>query len=103
MYTSLSLCPTSALDHSLLLHLSASFSLTPSYIFAYEMLRAHSAEHVASEPLRNFIAGAVASLVSQTILVPADVISQRMMVQGRSMVRVGSCPEDRLAHVIARV
>lgn len=40
--------------------------------------------------LSNLFAGAVASLVTQSVIVPIDVVSQRLMVAGEESVRVSS-------------
>lgn len=54
------------------------------YITAYEAVKdAARAAGVVSEPIRNLIGGAAASLVQQSIAVPVDVVSQQLMVQGQ--------------------
>ncbi len=47
----------------------------------YELTREWSGGVTQSETARNLAAGAVASMVSQTIMTPVDVISQRLMVR----------------------
>lgn len=51
------------------------------YITTLELIRARTKEY--SNAVRGFLAGGCASLVGQTITVPVDVISQKLMVQGQ--------------------
>eukprot|EP00730_Choanoeca_flexa_P008657 TRINITY_DN12517_c2_g3_i4.p1 TRINITY_DN12517_c2_g3~~TRINITY_DN12517_c2_g3_i4.p1 ORF type:complete len:320 (+),score=68.08 TRINITY_DN12517_c2_g3_i4:186-1145(+) len=55
------------------------------YISAYEFLKSKLEPHVESEVGRNLISGFVASVISQTIIVPVNVVSQRMMVHGQTI------------------
>eukprot|EP00123_Amoebidium_parasiticum_P011827 comp20924_c2_seq1/m.27925 comp20924_c2_seq1/g.27925 ORF comp20924_c2_seq1/g.27925 comp20924_c2_seq1/m.27925 type:complete len:317 (-) comp20924_c2_seq1:208-1158(-) len=55
------------------------------YLTAYEIAREKAREllpHDHQEFYRNLMAGTCASLASQMVIVPVDVISQRLMVQG---------------------
>ena len=63
--------------------LTNSFTLVSGqiYITTYEVIRSQTEGYPTF--LRGFIAGACASFVGQTILVPIDVVSQRLMVQGQ--------------------
>lgn len=51
------------------------------YITTYELVRARTSEY--STALRGFLAGGLASVVGQTITVPVDIVSQKLMVQGQ--------------------
>lgn len=53
------------------------------YISSYEYLRSRLAGTVSHEISRNFLAGAFSSLISQVIVVPVDIVSQRMMMQSQ--------------------
>ncbi len=55
------------------------------YITVFELSRHFSGTYTQNEFLRNFFPGAVASLVSQSVVVPADMVSQRMMVAGQKV------------------
>eukprot|EP00050_Salpingoeca_kvevrii_P010647 m.9617 g.9617 ORF g.9617 m.9617 type:complete len:323 (-) comp2993_c0_seq2:151-1119(-) len=55
------------------------------YITSYEALRHHMRVVSDIEPVRNFVAGAAASFISQSIAVPIDIVSQRLMVQGQTV------------------
>ena len=56
------------------------------YVLTYENVR-HIllANNIKDSRLRAFIGGGSASLVAQTIIVPVDVISQRLMVIGQTV------------------
>ena len=51
------------------------------YITTYELVRQQTSRYNLA--LRGFLAGGSASLVGQTITVPVDIISQKLMVQGQ--------------------
>ena len=51
------------------------------YITTYELLRQKTSQYNLA--LRGFFAGASASIVGQTVTVPVDIISQKLMVQGQ--------------------
>ena len=51
------------------------------YITTYELIRSRTDYY--HNVVRGFLAGGVASLVGQTITVPVDVVSQKLMVQGQ--------------------
>mmetsp|Transcript_24920 Transcript_24920/g.80269 ORF Transcript_24920/g.80269 Transcript_24920/m.80269 type:complete len:302 (+) Transcript_24920:63-968(+) len=53
------------------------------YITVYEVTRSRIMPRKYPESFRNFVAGATASLGSQTLVVPLDVVSQKMMVHGQ--------------------
>ncbi|DAZ93775.1 TPA: hypothetical protein N0F65_010467 [Lagenidium giganteum] len=54
------------------------------YISVYELARQLFVDRAhVSEKTANFLGGACASLVSQTIVVPLDIVSQRMMISGQ--------------------
>ncbi|KAI9914284.1 hypothetical protein PsorP6_007339 [Peronosclerospora sorghi] len=54
------------------------------YISVYEKSRKVFKDYTAvGEKSANFFGGAVASLISQTIVVPLDIVSQRMMLNGQ--------------------
>lgn len=50
------------------------------YITTYELVRQRTANY--NLQLRGFLAGGCASVVGQTITVPTDIVSQKLMVQG---------------------
>eukprot|EP00039_Didymoeca_costata_P021094 m.343397 g.343397 ORF g.343397 m.343397 type:complete len:310 (+) comp22787_c0_seq1:285-1214(+) len=50
------------------------------YITSYEVLKSQLKPSVESEVLRNLLAGSFASMVSQTLMVPFEIVSQRQMV-----------------------
>lgn len=52
------------------------------YIATYQGMRHVLAQYNASQPVKALISGGAASLVSQTIIVPFDVLSQHLMVLG---------------------
>lgn len=56
---------------------------TQVYITCYEFSKSVLKSYLPSEPARNLVAGIVGSCSSQVLRVPADVISQRLMVHGR--------------------
>lgn len=51
------------------------------YITTLELIRTRTKEY--NNAVRGFLAGGCASLVGQTITVPVDVVSQKLMVQGQ--------------------
>lgn len=51
------------------------------YITTYELVRARTSHY--STAIRGFLAGGLASLVGQTITVPVDIVSQKLMIQGQ--------------------
>lgn len=51
------------------------------YITTLELIRTRTKDY--NNAVRGFLAGGCASLVGQTITVPVDVVSQKMMVQGQ--------------------
>lgn len=51
------------------------------YITTYELVRARTSEY--STVIRGFLAGGCASIIGQTITVPVDVVSQKLMIQGQ--------------------
>ena len=51
------------------------------YITTYELVRSKTSGY--SDAIRGFLAGGTASLVGQTIVVPVDVVSQKLMIQGQ--------------------
>lgn len=51
------------------------------YITTYELVRARTSQY--STAFRGFLAGGLASVVGQTITVPVDIVSQKLMVQGQ--------------------
>jgi len=51
------------------------------YITTYELVRARTSQY--STAIRGLVAGGLASLVGQTITVPVDIVSQKLMVQGQ--------------------
>uniref|UniRef100_W5NMC4 Solute carrier family 25 member 44 n=1 Tax=Lepisosteus oculatus TaxID=7918 RepID=W5NMC4_LEPOC len=53
------------------------------YVTAYELTRQLAGRHTGSNALKSLLAGAAASLVSQTLTVPIDVVSQHLMMQGQ--------------------
>ncbi|KAG2799597.1 hypothetical protein PC118_g20332 [Phytophthora cactorum] len=54
------------------------------YISVYEKSRKVVKDHTTvGEKGANFVGGAIASLVSQTVVVPLDIVSQRMMLSGQ--------------------
>lgn len=52
------------------------------YISAYEGIRHNLKQRDVDSRMRAFVAGGVASIVGQTIIVPFDVVSQHMMMLG---------------------
>lgn len=52
------------------------------YISTYEGVRHILAQHDVDTRVRALVAGAMASIVGQTIIVPFDVISQHLMMIG---------------------
>ena len=56
------------------------------YITTYELVRAKTDGY--SYAVRGFLAGGCASLVGQTITVPVDILSQKLMVQGQNQPQV---------------
>lgn len=52
------------------------------YIATYEGARYTVSQYNPTNAVKSFAAGAAAALVSQTIIVPFDVISQHLMVLG---------------------
>ncbi|TDH71514.1 hypothetical protein CCR75_007505 [Bremia lactucae] len=58
------------------------------YISIYEKSRKVFRDHTTvGEKGANFVGGAIASLISQTIVVPLDIVSQRMMLSGQGKTR----------------
>ncbi|OQS00195.1 Mitochondrial Carrier (MC) Family [Thraustotheca clavata] len=54
------------------------------YISVYEFTHKLAMENVTDTPsTANFISGATASVVNQTVIVPLDIVSQRMMIDGQ--------------------
>ncbi|CAH0479035.1 unnamed protein product [Peronospora belbahrii] len=54
------------------------------YISVYEKSRKVFKDHTTTgEKGANFVGGAIASLISQTVVVPLDIVSQRMMLSGQ--------------------
>ncbi|CAI5731052.1 unnamed protein product [Peronospora destructor] len=54
------------------------------YISVYEKSRKIFKDHTTvGQKGANFVGGAIASLVSQTVVVPLDIVSQRMMLSGQ--------------------
>lgn len=53
-----------------------------AYVTTYELARKYAGQYVG-ENWRNFVAGAAASSVAQCIVVPVDVCSQLVMMQGQ--------------------
>lgn len=53
------------------------------YITTYEVLRTFAARHTSREVSVNLFAGLLSSVVSQIFVVPLDLVSQRLMVQGQ--------------------
>ncbi|EDO42357.1 predicted protein [Nematostella vectensis] len=51
------------------------------YITTYELVRSKTAQY--NYTIRGFLAGGCASIVGQTITVPVDIISQKLMIQGQ--------------------
>lgn len=51
------------------------------YITTYEVLRTVTAKYTRHEVTVNLVAGLFSSVVSQTLVVPLDLVSQRLMVQ----------------------
>lgn len=51
------------------------------YITTYELVRSRATGY--SDAVRGFLAGGTASLVGQTIVVPVDIVSQKLMIQGQ--------------------
>ena len=58
------------------------------YVLTYENVR-HIllANNIVDSRLRALIGGGSASLVAQTIIVPVDVVSQRLMMIGQTVIR----------------
>lgn len=52
------------------------------YISTYEGVRHILAQHEVDSRIRALVAGGLASIVGQTIIVPFDVISQHLMMLG---------------------
>jgi solute carrier family 25 protein 44 len=66
------------------------------YITVYELTRKFFLQNSSfSDKAANFVGGACASLVSQTVVVPLDIVSQRMMISGQGMSRNQSRQHDR--------
>lgn len=63
--------------------LVSSFSVVSGqfYITTYELVRQRTSRYNLA--LRGFLAGSCASLVGQTVTVPVDIISQKLMIQGQ--------------------
>ncbi|CAD5112079.1 DgyrCDS1322 [Dimorphilus gyrociliatus] len=57
-----------------------------TYITTYENVRRYLADHtqLTNNKIRSFIAGGCASISAQTFVVPIDIISQHLMMLGRS-------------------
>ncbi|EDQ84721.1 uncharacterized protein MONBRDRAFT_34586 [Monosiga brevicollis MX1] len=55
------------------------------YISLYESIKVKLQPTVPSEVTRNLLGGFLASTVAQTIVVPVNVVSQRMMVHGQNV------------------
>ncbi|EQC34211.1 hypothetical protein SDRG_08414 [Saprolegnia diclina VS20] len=54
------------------------------YISVYEFTHKLAMENVTETPsVANFISGATASIINQTVIVPLDIVSQRMMIDGQ--------------------
>lgn len=66
-------------------YMVSNFSLLSGqcYITTYELMRLKTSYYTNNQALRGFFSGACASIVGQTIMVPVDIISQRLMVQGQ--------------------
>jgi solute carrier family 25 protein 44 len=54
------------------------------YITVYELTRRLALSHDLDSRYINFVAGASASLLSQTVVVPSDVISQHLMMNAQT-------------------
>lgn len=65
------------------------------YITLLEIIRGQLLPQRMSESARSFIAGGSASLLSQTVMVPLDVVSQRLMMQGQGGVYTAEQPRFR--------
>lgn len=57
------------------------------YITTYELVRNHLVGY--SSELKGLIAGGIGTVVSQTVTVPVDIISQHLMMQGQRALREG--------------
>eukprot|EP00055_Hartaetosiga_balthica_P016523 m.105047 g.105047 ORF g.105047 m.105047 type:complete len:334 (-) comp9122_c0_seq3:4267-5268(-) len=55
------------------------------YITSYERIKDNLTSILPNEIARNFIGGFTASMISQVIMVPANVVTQRMMVFGQTL------------------
>eukprot|EP00049_Salpingoeca_infusionum_P008981 m.148985 g.148985 ORF g.148985 m.148985 type:complete len:337 (+) comp14197_c0_seq4:455-1465(+) len=55
------------------------------YITCYESIKSKTEPIIRNHFARNFFAGGVASMISQVVIVPINVVSQRMMVHGQSI------------------
>ncbi|KAF0690103.1 Aste57867_18497 [Aphanomyces stellatus] len=54
------------------------------YITVYEVTNQFAMENITANPsTANFISGATASIINQTVIVPLDIVSQRMMLDGQ--------------------
>ncbi|KAG9406113.1 hypothetical protein AC1031_004032 [Aphanomyces cochlioides] len=54
------------------------------YITMYEIVNQFATQNITSNTSNaNFIAGSTASVISQTVVVPLDIVSQRMMLDGQ--------------------
>lgn len=62
---------------------SVSLAVGQVYISVYEIARQKLHTGYLSESTRGFIAGGAASLVAQSMGVPIDIVSQKLMVQGQ--------------------
>eukprot|EP00056_Hartaetosiga_gracilis_P000588 m.39138 g.39138 ORF g.39138 m.39138 type:complete len:345 (-) comp10268_c0_seq2:92-1126(-) len=70
------------------------------YITSYERIKHRLTPVVPNEIGRNFIGGFSASMISQVIMVPANVVTQRMMVFGQT-VEQGATHEATTARSLA--
>ncbi|EGD81017.1 hypothetical protein PTSG_10960 [Salpingoeca rosetta] len=71
------------------------------YITSYEGLKDQLQPFISSEFSRNLLGGGLASMVSQTIVVPVNVVSQRLMVHGQS-ITMGERMEPLTARALVR-
>ncbi|ETW01354.1 hypothetical protein H310_06912 [Aphanomyces invadans] len=56
------------------------------YITVYEIVNQFAMQSLTSNPsMANFISGATASVINQTVIVPLDIVSQRMMIDGQGV------------------
>ena len=73
------------------------------YITTFEFSRHMTSLYTTNELIRNCLPGGLASLISQSVTVPADIISQRMMVHGQGSRADSAQPKLTARSVLADV